>query len=65
MNRSLRVRLALSAALPTLVALLACGTVLAATGLLPWSVLPAVLIALAVQGVVTYHRLGAAPDRRD
>ncbi|MFH8346147.1 hypothetical protein [Streptomyces sp. NPDC018045] len=60
MTRRHRVGLAAVSVLPTLIAVLLCA-VLAAAGVLPWAVVPAVLPALAVQGCVTYVRLGARP----
>lgn len=58
MTRRLRIGVSVSAALPTLVAALIVFTVLAIGGVVPWVVLPAVLLAIAVQAFITFIRLG-------
>ncbi|WP_329580261.1 hypothetical protein OG500_14150 [Kitasatospora sp. NBC_01250] len=62
MTRRARLGIALSAALPTLATALVVFTALAIAGVLPWTVLPAVLVALAAQAVVTFVRLGRLTD---
>lgn len=58
----LRIGISVSAALPTLITALLVFTALAIGGVLPWTVLPAVLLALAVQAIVTFIRLGRITD---
>ncbi|MFF3273187.1 hypothetical protein ACFYWU_20010 [Streptomyces chrestomyceticus] len=52
-----RIRLATASVLPTLITVPLCAA-LAAAGALPWAVLPAVVVALTVQGWMAYVRLG-------
>ncbi|WNI26637.1 hypothetical protein [Streptomyces sp. ITFR-16] len=58
MTRRLRIGISVSAALPTLVAALVVLTLLAIGGVVPWAVLPAVLLAIAVQAFIMFVRLG-------
>ncbi|MFF2042255.1 hypothetical protein ACFVVX_17655 [Kitasatospora sp. NPDC058170] len=62
MTRHLRLGISVSAALPTLVTALVVLTALAIGGVVSWTVLPAVLLALAVQAGVTFIRLGRITD---
>ncbi|MEF3118778.1 hypothetical protein [Streptomyces chrestomyceticus] len=55
--RSARTRLAIASVLPTLITVPLCAA-LATAGALPWAVVPAVVVASAVQGWVAYVRLG-------
>ncbi|CAO5193528.1 conserved hypothetical protein [Frankia sp. AiPs1] len=57
MNGSARAKIAAGGILPTVMAELVL-VVLAAFGLVPWSVWPALVIVPAVLAVVTYIRLG-------
>ncbi len=54
-----RARLALSFILPTLLTVPLCAA-LAIAGVLPWSIAPTVVVALAIQAAVVYVR--SAPD---
>lgn len=56
LNRRTRTRVAAASAAPTLVTV-PLYSLLAATGTVPWDVLPALLVALAVQVTITYTRL--------
>ncbi len=58
MNRSTRLRTALASTFPTLLTVPVCA-LLAAAGLVPWELLLAVPVALAVHAVTTFVRLGA------
>ncbi|KJS63794.1 hypothetical protein [Streptomyces rubellomurinus] len=58
MTRHIRIGISVSAVLPTLVAALVVFTALTIGGVLPWTVLPSVLLALTVQGFITFYRLG-------
>ncbi|GAA3263942.1 hypothetical protein [Streptomyces lavendulae] len=60
MTRRLRIGISASTALPTLVTALVLLTAMAVGGAVPWTVLPAVLLALAVRAFVTFIRLGRA-----
>jgi hypothetical protein len=57
--RALRIQLAAAAAAVLLVATVA-DAVLAALGDVAWTVVPALLVATAVYGLVTWLRLGRA-----
>ncbi|MEV6977100.1 hypothetical protein [Kitasatospora sp. NPDC093806] len=61
MTRHLRIGISVSAALPTLLAALVVLTALTIGGVVSWTVLPSVLLALAVQAFVTFVRLGRLP----
>lgn len=60
MNRRTRVHAALISTLPTALTIPAC-CLLAAFGVVPWSVPIALPIALAVHAVISYVRLSAVP----
>ncbi|MGW0191925.1 hypothetical protein [Nonomuraea sp. NPDC003201] len=62
MTRHLRIGISVSAALPTLITALVVFTALAIGGVVPWTVLPAILLALAVQAFVTFIRLRRITD---
>ncbi|MBO1413979.1 hypothetical protein [Streptomyces sp. FH025] len=62
MTRRLRIGISVSAVLPTLITALVVLTALTIGGMLPWTVLPAVVLALAVQALVTFIRLGRVTD---
>lgn len=56
MNRGTRIRIALTSTLPTLLTVPVC-CLLGALGAVPWSVLLALPVALAVHAAVTFVRL--------
>ena len=58
MTRQTRLGVSLSAALPTLITALVVCTVLAIGGVVSWTVEPAIVLAVAVQSLVTFVRLG-------
>ncbi|MCK9893254.1 hypothetical protein [Frankia sp. AgB32] len=58
MTRRTRFGIAVASALPTLVVALVILTVLASAGAVPWSVEPAVVVALVLQAFITFIRLG-------
>ncbi len=62
MTRSARIGIAAASALPTLIVTLVVLTGLAYSGLIPWSVEPAVVLALLLQVFITYYRLGRRGD---
>ena len=54
-----RLIVAMSATVPTLIALVFGGGALVATGTLPWGgVVPAIIVALFVQAFIVFSRLG-------
>ncbi|MGV4925755.1 hypothetical protein K2224_18685 [Streptomyces sp. BHT-5-2] len=59
MNRRTRRRIALASTFPTLLTVPLCA-LLVALGLMPWTILLAVPIALAVQVAITLTRLRSA-----
>ncbi|MFB7631918.1 hypothetical protein ACFC0M_13350 [Streptomyces sp. NPDC056149] len=61
MPRAVRLRIARSAALPTLVPALVILSALAIAGLVTWTVVPSVVVALAVHALITFVRLGRIP----
>ncbi|MFE6685016.1 hypothetical protein ACFVFQ_00920 [Streptomyces sp. NPDC057743] len=61
MPRAVRLRIALSAALPTLVPALVVLSALALAGVVTWTVVPSVVFALAVHSLITFVRLGRIP----
>ncbi|GAA2452637.1 hypothetical protein GCM10010433_63710 [Streptomyces pulveraceus] len=62
MTHRLRIGISMSAALPILITALLVFAAPAIGGAVPWTVLPAVLLALAVQAIVTFIRLGLIAD---
>ncbi|MFD7904055.1 hypothetical protein ACFV4F_13870 [Kitasatospora sp. NPDC059722] len=58
MPRRVRVRVAVISVLPVLFPALLLLTILAMAHVVPWPVVPAVALALLVQALVTYIRLG-------
>jgi hypothetical protein len=64
MTRHARLVVSVSAALPTLVAAVVVCTPLAISGVIPWTVEPAVFLAVAAQTLVTFIRLGRLTARR-
>ncbi|MGA5818326.1 hypothetical protein ACPC54_10750 [Kitasatospora sp. NPDC094028] len=61
MTRRTRLALSVSTTLPTLLTALVVFAVLAFGGVRLWNVLPTLVLALAVQALVTYFRLGRPP----
>lgn len=62
MSRRTRLRIALTSTFPTLLAVPAC-CLLAAVGMVPWSLLLALPVALAVHAAITFRRLNRSlPD---
>ncbi|MGW4647797.1 hypothetical protein [Kitasatospora sp. NPDC004289] len=64
MNRRPRIALALCAVLPVLLTAVVGLTALTAAGAVRWTVLPSVLLAVAVLGGVAFLRTGARPRSR-
>ncbi|MFK0291923.1 hypothetical protein ACIQU6_15820 [Streptomyces sp. NPDC090442] len=61
MPRAVRLRIALSAALPTLVPALVILSALTIAGLVSWTLVPSVVVALAVHSLITFVHLGRLP----
>ncbi|QHC22828.1 hypothetical protein [Streptomyces sp. GS7] len=62
MPRTVRLRISLYAALPALLPALVILSAMAVAGLVPWTVPPSVALALTVQSLITFIRLGRIPD---
>ncbi|MFF7725428.1 hypothetical protein [Streptomyces sp. NPDC008001] len=58
MSRRTRMRIALASTFPTLLTVPVC-ILLAALGVVPWGLLLALPVALAVHAAITFFRLGA------
>ncbi|MER5638777.1 hypothetical protein ABT095_17660 [Kitasatospora sp. NPDC002227] len=58
MNARTKLRISAVGTLPTLLIALAVLIPFTVTGLTPWPVIPAVVLSLGVQLVITYVRLG-------